>query len=1022
MQFPKPFPIYRRQMTFIVGMLLIVGFLREAPAQLPGFTQPFDPNTSKISMYPLQNWGLFHKSETVSILTSNGLSVRVFNLRGTTVYQGPPGALPSLPVDHYFVECLGDRAQFCVLPDDYQGASFLGVDAANGTDSAYSQRLNQIQPTWVRALVDGQWPIVEPMPGVWNWESLDRTVAANPGRKIIVTAFIRPSWVTNNFLPQFLTYVTAMAQRYNGKIYAIQIWNEPWVETVTANGRAWGDIGNPVTGDMDIDIPVWEQTLATLIATSKQAIRNVSSSIKVFGPDWSSLDYANLVQEVVGLAGSQTLDACTFHSNTYSPTSDLIVGPDGTNELATLITPYVGTASWMVTEFHPFGASALGIPTAGADPGIPSPGISWQRGMNRLIQSVVMWRADGADAIIPHVMPMSGSNTGANWEVYGWEWGTSANSPEGRGPHPKTSAYLMTGYWLNNATFVDARTPGQQVFLYAWRRPDNSSLVFAWTAEGHTASLQPSPAFTVRDIFGQTNQINALTETPVLFSSATLSPSVLMSNILMALTQNYSVPPVWQQPLNNQSVQVGQTLQFTVSAFDPNRAPITYSASPLPSGASLDPVTGVFSWTPTSAQIGSYDITVTATDDQGKSAATSTTIDVVGDLLDRLADYWKFDEGTGTTTADSSGQAHGTLANFAFTSTSGWVAGINGNALSFDGVDDWVSLDSNQISVSNNFTVTAWLNPRDASGEGAFISVRCSYQQAGFRFFIVNNNLAVQGETTSGWKWATFGNGSLQSGNWYHVAVVYDKSTIRAYINGLYQGSSYWGGDLVMDGNAHSQIGTQGSYYFNGIIDDLMIFNRTLSAQEVSRLYQLMNGSPATAPTLAPIGAKKVGAGQILAFRISAVDIDGAALAYSATPLPEGATFDATNGMFMWSPLINQVGIHNLTFAASNSQLSDSETVTITVTKSNNVPVLKPIKPKRVRVGRRLSIRLSAKDRDRDILIYSIDPLPTDATFDSLRRKFVWTTTNAPPGTYSLTASVTDGESTNSQPVSITVY
>src|SRR5258707_689044 len=147
----------------------------------------------------------------------------------------------------------------------------------------------------------------------------------------------------------------------------------------------------------------------------------------------------------------------------------------------------------------------------------------------------------------------------------------------------------MTGYWLNNATFVDARTPGQQVFLYAWKRPDNSSLVIAWTAEGHTAPLQPSPAFTVMDIFGQTNQINALTEMPVLFSSVTLSPSVLMSNVLMALTQNYSVPPVWKHPINNQSVQAGHALQFAVSAFDPNRAPITYSTSPLPDGASLNP-------------------------------------------------------------------------------------------------------------------------------------------------------------------------------------------------------------------------------------------------------------------------------------------------------------------------------------------------------------------------------------------------------------------------------------------------
>jgi hypothetical protein len=155
---------------------------------------------------------------------------------------------------------------------------------------------------------------------------------------------------------------------------------------------------------------------------------------------------------------------------------------------------------------------------------------------------------------------------------------------------------------------------------------------------------------------------------------------------------------------------------------------------------------------------------------------------------------------------------------------------------------------------------------------------------------------------------------------------------------------------------------------------------------------------------------------------LSATDGSGDPLTYSASPLPSGAMLDAASGAFTWSLQTSQIGSYNITFAVSNGQLSDSETVAIVVMKPNTPPVLKPIKPKRVRAGRRVSISLSAKDRERNVLIYSIGPLPTNATFDSRRRKFVWTTTNAPPGTYSLTASVTDGQFTNSQPVSITVY
>ena len=55
-------------------------------------------------------------------------------------------------------------------------------------------------------------------------------------------------------------------------------------------------------------------------------------------------------------------------------------------------------------------------------------------------------------------------------------------------------------------------------------------------------------------------------------------------------------------------------------------------------------------------------------------------------------------------------------------------------------------------------------------------------------------------------------------------------------------------------------------------------------------------------------------------------------------------------------------------------------------------------------------------------MTYTIEPIPADATFDSLRRKFVWTPTNATAGTYALSASVTDGTNTDTKPVSITLY
>src|SRR6202030_2505958 len=100
-------------------------------------------------------------------------------------------------------------------------------------------------------------------------------------------------------------------------------------------------------------------------------------------------------------------------------------------------------------------------------------------------------------------------------------------------------------------------------------------------------------------------------------------------------------------------------------------------------------------------------------------------------------------------------------------------------------------------------------------------------------FTINGSSLHLEGQTTAGWQAAAFEIGAIQNNNWYRVVIVYDKSTILAYVNGVYLGSVYWGGNLVMSANAASQIGD-----FNGIVDDVMLFNRTLGATEIAMLPQ----------------------------------------------------------------------------------------------------------------------------------------------------------------------------------------
>lgn len=87
-------------------------------------------------------------------------------------------------------------------------------------------------------------------------------------------------------------------------------------------------------------------------------------------------------------------------------------------------------------------------------------------------------------------------------------------------------------------------------------------------------------------------------------------------------------PPILD-PIGAQNVDEENLLQFTVTASDPNDdSPnnVTLSASDLPAGASFDPATGVFSWTPTEAQQGLYSVTFTATDDGAPNLSDSEVV------------------------------------------------------------------------------------------------------------------------------------------------------------------------------------------------------------------------------------------------------------------------------------------------------------------------------------------------------------------------------------------------------------
>ncbi len=212
-----------------------------------------------------------------------------------------------------------------------------------------------------------------------------------------------------------------------------------------------------------------------------------------------------------------------------------------------------------------------------------------------------------------------------------------------------------------------------------------------------------------------------------------------------------------------------------------------------------------------------------------------------------ITGYWKFDESSGTQAADSSSSGNtGTLTNFACTTldcnaSSGWTSlGRSGNALVFDGSSDYVNAgNSASLMPSGAITLSAWVYPAAVEPRPAII--RGDPRSAGYSIGMGYGYLEYSLYTQVSMPLRRVG--SLPTGAWTHIALTYDSAnhTMIAYENGnvvdTYMGGS---GDITYV-SADTLIG--GNNYYNpyipwkGSIDEVRIYNRALSAEEINAIF-----------------------------------------------------------------------------------------------------------------------------------------------------------------------------------------
>jgi len=164
-----------------------------------------------------------------------------------------------------------------------------------------------------------------------------------------------------------------------------------------------------------------------------------------------------------------------------------------------------------------------------------------------------------------------------------------------------------------------------------------------------------------------------------------------------------------------------------------------------------------------------------------------------------------------------------------------------------------------------------------------------------------------------------------------------------------------------------------------------------------------------------------------LTFTVTASDLDEDGLTFTASDLPDGATFDPETQVFSWTPDYEDADNYEVLFTVTDDgvpPMGDSETITITVGNINRPPAFDPIGNRQINEDDTLTFTVTATDPDGDNLSYSAENLPTGATFEPETGLFLWTPDYGQDGNYFVILTVTDdgiSPASDSQEISITV-
>jgi YVTN family beta-propeller protein len=370
----------------------------------------------------------------------------------------------------------------------------------------------------------------------------------------------------------------------------------------------------------------------------------------------------------------------------------------------------------------------------------------------------------------------------------------------------------------------------------------------------------------------------------------------------------------------DQTTIINTPVSIQLTAAGPASVTLTYSATGLPNGISINATTGLISGAPTTSGAYSVHLSVTGGGLTASQDFVWTTLAQSG-----LSAVWPFDETSGATTpAVRLSNADGILLN----GVNRLVSGKRGGAMQFDGMNDYIEIPSQTaLEVGNNnadYSITFWFR-LEQSFTGSWRNVIHKGNVDADRTFAMwlwpdSNTLHCRASTTANANEGMNSSTQIPLNTWTHISLVKSGYLYSLYLNGSLDAQVTLSANTVSNtgpirlGKDPWNAGTQCS------LDEFAIYRRALTAPELAS--QANPANPVIGynipPKITTLGNRASVTGTAINLNVQASDPDGDPLTYSATGLPTGLSINGSTGLISGIP--TTTGAFNTTASVTDGR------------------------------------------------------------------------------------------------------